>query len=203
MVADILDEFNRPDQGLAPSIRPVTGERIAGWAFTIRGHSETTDVTGDALKMRACGEIGKHHIAVWAGGGSGIAYFGELIALGMQQQGCEGAVVAGGVRDTASLRNAGFPVFAQNVSPIQSIGRWQVDGWQVPLEVPGATTPTVTVRPGDFVLGDGDGVIVVPAALIEPVLKRAEQVIAVETEIRTALASGASLGECLSRFGHV
>jgi 4-hydroxy-4-methyl-2-oxoglutarate aldolase len=203
MVADILDELNHPDQGLAPSIRPVVGERIAGWAFTIRGHSEATDATGDALKMRACGEIGGQHVAVWAGGGSGIAYFGELIALGLQQQGCEGAVVAGGVRDTAALRTAGFPVFAQHVSPIQSIGRWRVDSWQVPLDVPGATTPTVTVRPDDFLLGDGDGVVVIPAALIEPVLERAEQLIAVEAEIRIKLASGASLSECLSRFGHV
>jgi 4-hydroxy-4-methyl-2-oxoglutarate aldolase len=203
MVADILDELNRPDQALAPGIGPVVGERIAGWAFTIRGQSEMTDLTGDAVKMRACGEIGRHQIAVWAGGGSGIAYFGELIALGMQQQGCEGAVVAGGVRDTAALRNAGFPVFAHHVSPVQSIGRWRVDSWQVPLDVPGATTPTVTIAPDDFLLGDGDGVVVIPAELIEPVLERAAELTAAEAEIRAALASGASLSECLSRFGHV
>jgi len=202
-VADVLDERGLPHQALHPSIGPLSGERLAGWAYPIEGESVAYSGTGDPAKMRACGGIGQDEVSVWSGGGEGICYFGELIALGMAERGSVGALLDAGVRDVRWLREHGFPVFARYRTPIQSIGRWRVTGWQRPVRLPGATTPWVQVRPGDFVLADADGALIVPAEQVEPVLTRAEELTEMEARIRTALGEGSTLAECLERFGHV
>ena len=202
-VADVLDSRNLPDQGLAPGFLPHSGTRIAGWAYTIRGQMVPYVGTGDPEKMRACSGVGADEITVWSGDGEGICYFGELIALGMMERGCAGALVDGGVRDIRWLVEHGFPVFARYRTPVQSIGRWRVTGVQEPVYLAGATTTRVEVRPGDFVLGDEDGCLVVPADSVDEVLEEAEALTRTETQVREALAAGASLAECLERFGHV
>ena len=86
---------------------------------------------------------------------------------------------------------------------MQSIGRWRVTGSGIPVPLPGATVPEVTVTPDDFILGDEDGVILIPASVAERVLERAETLGKREVEIRAELAHGLSLSEALARFGHV
>jgi 4-hydroxy-4-methyl-2-oxoglutarate aldolase len=202
-VADVLDELGLGHQGLAPEFVPYSGERIAGWAYTISGESGAYDGTGDPRKMEACSGIGPGEVSVWSGDGGGVCYFGELIALGMAERGSAGALVDGGVRDLRWLRRRNFPLFARYRSPVQSIGRWRVTSWQEPAPVRGATSQWVTVRPGDFILGDEDGCICVPQEVAGEVLARAEQLTRTEVEIRAALDSGVPLGECLRRYGHV
>ena len=73
----------------------------------------------------------------------------------------------------------------------------------VPVQLPGATIDAVAVRPGDFILADEDGAIVIPAAVASHVLDRAEALGMREAEIRRAIASGLSLADALTRFGHV
>ena len=202
-VADVLDERGLINQGLHPGFRPESGDRLAGWAYTIAGETASYEGTGDPAKMQACGGIGANEISVWSGNGSGVCYFGELIALGMAERGSVGALVDGGVRDRRWLDEHQFPVFARYHTPIQSIGRWNVTHWQEPVVLAGATTPTVTVRPGDFILADEDGVLVIPQEHVLDVLVRAEQLTAAEAKVRAALTTGKSLAECLETFGHV
>jgi len=202
-VADVLDELGFPDLGLSPDFRPMSGERMAGWAYTIAGRSVPYSGTGDARKMEAAQGIGPDEVSVWSGDGVGVCYFGELIALGMMERGSVGALVDGGVRDVHWLRQHGFPVFATYRTPVQSIGRWAVESWQQPISVRGATTQWVTVSPGDFVLADADGAILVPDALVDRVLARAEELTGTEVRIRAALQSGMSLSTALAEFGHV
>ncbi|TXC96218.1 RraA family protein [Streptomyces sp. ISID311] len=202
-VADVLDEIGLNDQGLHPDLAPLSGERLAGWAFTIAGSMTPYEGTGDPAKMEACAKVGPGEITVWAGNGEGVCYFGELIALGMAERGAVGALVDGGVRDLKWLRQHDFPVFGRYRTPVQSIGRWQVTGAQEPVYVRGATSRWVTVRPGDFILADEDGALVVPDAVIDRVLPRAEELTRTEIQIRQAIAEGSSLQECLEKFGHV
>jgi 4-hydroxy-4-methyl-2-oxoglutarate aldolase len=202
-VADVLDGMGRPDQGLAPDFVPMTGTRLAGWAYTIRGQMRPYEGTGDPQKMVACQGIGPDEVSVWSGEGYGICYFGELIALGMRERGAVGALVDGGVRDVRWLREHEIPVFARSRTPVQSIGRWAVTGWQETVYLRGATTQWVQVSPGDFVLADDDGAIIVPDAIVEEVLTEAERLTATEVEVRAALRSGKSLAQCLAEFGHV
>jgi regulator of RNase E activity RraA len=204
-VADVLDEMGLPNQGLAAEFSPypVSVGQVAGFAYTIRGQMTPYPLGGDAEKMKACQGIGADEVSVWSGDGEGICYFGELIAIGMKERGSVGALVDGGIRDVRWLGHHNFPVFAKYRTPVQSIGRWKVNAWQIPVEIRGATTKYVTVAPGDFILGDDDGVIVIPAAHIMAVLKRAEELTAKEVQIRAELLAGLSLAEALKKFGHV
>jgi len=204
-VADILDTLGYMEQGLSPDFLPYPRDagQIAGWAYTIRGQMTPYALGGDADKMAACLGLSQGEISVWSGDGEGICYFGELIAIGMKERGCLGALVDGGVRDVRWIGAQNFPVYARYRTPVQSIGRWKVTGCQIPVYMRGATQPLVLVQPGDFILGDDDGVIVIPQAVVEQVLHEAEALTAKEEQIRAELQKGLTLAEALAEYGHV
>jgi 4-hydroxy-4-methyl-2-oxoglutarate aldolase len=204
-VADVLDTLGYPNQGLAPEFMPypATAERMGGWAYTIRGQMSPYPLGGDADKMKACQGVSPGEITVWSGDGEGICYFGELIAIGMKERGCVGALVDGGIRDIRWIGKQDFPVFARYRTPVQSIGRWKVTGSQIAVMMRGATTKFVQIEPGDFILADEDGAIVVPQAIVERVLIEAERLTAKEVAIRAELSNGLSLSQALEKFGHV
>jgi regulator of RNase E activity RraA len=205
-VADVLDRLGLHDQGLCADFapRPADAGKLAGWAFTIRG--QTTPYghdAGDSDKMRACAELTPGSVSVWSGDGEGVCYFGELISIGMMERGCVGALVDGGVRDISWIGRLGFPVYARYRTPVQSIGRWKVNAWNVPVSMRGATSRWVDVRPGDFILADDDGALVIPAHVVEDVLAQSEAMGRREQEIREEIAGGLSLADALAKFGHV
>ena len=204
-VADVLDVLGHPDQGLAPGFAPYPSDagRMGGFAYTIVGKMQRYAGTGDPRKMRAVDGVGRGELAVWSGEGKGVCFFGELIALGMKRRGCAGALVDGGIRDIEWIRRQRFPVYARYRTPVQSIGRWKVTAWQVPVDIPGATRKRVRVRPGDFILADADGVIAIPARVALKVLVEAERLTAREVRIRRELDRGATLKEMLKKYGHV
>ena len=205
-VADVLDDLGLPDQGLVPGFAPypATTGRLAGWAFTIRGEMTPYPMdAGDPAKMQACAQLTPGTVSVWSGRGEGVCFFGELISIGMKERGCVGALVDGGVRDVDWIGELGFPVYARYRTPVQSIGRWKVVESGVPVPMPGATVSEVEVTPGDLILADSDGAIVVPAPVAEQVLELAEELQGREVQIRAELADGLSLSEALAKFGHV
>ena len=204
-VMDALDGIGRFNQALHADFQSViaAGGRLAGFAYTIRGQMTPYEGTGDPEKMRACNGISDNEVSVWSGDGKGICYFGELIALGMKERGSTGAVVDGGVRDVRWLAAHEFPVFARYRTPVQSIGRGRVTAHQVPVYMRGATSDFVIVAPGDFLLGDEDGVVVVPANCMEEVLSKAEELTQKEVQVRADIAKGMSLADALAKYGHV
>lgn len=204
-VADVLDVMGWPDQGLAADFMPypATAGRLAGWAYTIRGQMTPYPLGGDADKMAACQGLSPGEVSVWSGDGDGICYFGELIAIGMKERGSTGALVDGGIRDVRWLGHHGFPVYARYRTPVQSIGRWKVNAWQVPVFLRGATVERVRIEPGDFILADEDGALVIPAAIVPKVLAESEALTATEIRIREELSNGLTLAQALERYGHV
>ncbi|GHF42911.1 regulator of RNase E activity RraA [Deinococcus metalli] len=205
-VADVLDELGLPDFGLSSDLWPIRQrlEKMGGWAYTIRGQMTPYPGTGDARKMEAVSGLTPGHLSVWSGGGAeGVCFFGELIARGMQYRGCVGAVVDGGIRDIEWLDRMDFPVYARYRTPVQSIGRWAVNAWQVEVYLPGATAARVRVRPDDFILADFDGAIVIPQEVVDEVLTRAEALTEKERLIRADLEAGATLPDVLAKYGHV
>jgi len=204
-VCDVLERYDLRDQALSPAIAALspTQAKLAGTVYTVRGQMMPYEGPADPDKMAAIGGMTPGVVSVWSGDGDGMAYFGELLALGMQVRGCEGIVVNGGVRDSAWIVQHGIPCYAKYRSPVQSITRWKVTGCQVAVDVPGATSRRVHVSPGDFILGDADGVVVVPARLALEVLEEAERITERETSIRTDIRSGADLGIVLRRYGRI
>jgi len=96
-----------------------------------------------------------------------VAIWGGIMTAGAVANGLEGAVLDGGVRDVEEIqRDYHFPVFSRSVIPSTTVGRFKSVASNVPVKVGG-----VTVSPGDLMVGDRDGVVVVPAGLIEKVLQ--------------------------------
>lgn len=123
----MLDGIGLPNQSLSPAFFPIApnGPKLAGWAYTIRGQMGDYPTGGDPSKMAACGGVASGDVPGWSGDGTGIC-FGEFVAIGMKERGSRGALVDGGVRDLD------YPVFTRYRTPVQSIGRWKVNAWQVP-----------------------------------------------------------------------
>jgi regulator of RNase E activity RraA len=100
----------------------------------------------------------------------------------------------------------GFPLFCRYVTPVFSLGRYQPTGFQKPVRVAGQVSEFVTVQPGDFVLADCDGVVIVPQELIEEVLVAAERLEQIEEQIRGALRAGEdreAVYQRIPKFAHV
>ena len=204
-VTDVLDTLGYFEQGLAHDFGPYPADagRLAGWAYTIRGQMTPYPLGGDAEKMKACAGLRPGDVSVWSGDGEGICYFGELIAIGMKERGAKGALVDGGVRDVRWIGELGFPVFARYRTPVQSISRWKVTDHQIPVFLRGSHGGRVQVSPGDFILADEDGALVIPAGIVEQVLEEAERLTRTEVEIRAALKQGMTLAQALENYGHV
>jgi 4-hydroxy-4-methyl-2-oxoglutarate aldolase len=124
------------------------------------------------------------------------AHLGELSVTSLTARGVAGCVLDGGCRDVGFILEEGFPVFARYVTPEDSTWRWELEATQVPIRI-----GRVLVEPGDWVVGDDDGVVVIPQAVAEEVLAEAERKAATENEIRAAVREGTPPLEAYERFG--
>jgi 4-hydroxy-4-methyl-2-oxoglutarate aldolase len=149
---------------LHPAIRPIqTGVTVAGRAVTAACHP------GDNLAVhRALLAAGEGDVLVVAAGGHLAGYWGEILAVAARYRGVAGLVIDGGCRDTAALRRMGFPVWSAGVS-VHGTVKKTATSVNEPVVAGG-----VLVSPGDYVLADDDGVVVVPAGRVEAVLEAAE-----------------------------
>jgi 4-hydroxy-4-methyl-2-oxoglutarate aldolase len=199
VVADCLDRRGLRHQVLAPHIRPIApAMRVAGLAATVHcieveAVPESRDdwyrnelASVDALEP---GDV----VVVSTCRGS---YWGELLATASSYRGAHGAVLDAYTRDTLALIDMGFPTFAAGIHCADSLGRIDVDAFGVPVECGG-----VAVEPGDLVLGDHDGVVVVPAALGEEIVTSAEQKLSSENLVRAKLAEGMPVSEAFRTYG--
>jgi regulator of RNase E activity RraA len=112
-------------------------------------------------------------------------------------RGIRAAVIDGGIRDTRQILEKDFPLYYKYRSPNGSLGRCLITHYQIPVKFGG-----VFVRPGDVVVGDIDGVIVVPRALAVDVLLRAEEIRANEKKIFGWVADGDSLEDITGKGGY-
>jgi regulator of RNase E activity RraA len=205
VVADVFDSFGKLPPVLDNSIRPVGPgmHSFIGPAYTVTGRSEIF-TGGDRAKLAAIDEMPSGIVALWAGMDvSGVCLFGDLLASAMRSRGCVGAVVDGGVRDVAFLRECGLPVYARYFSPAQGIGRWRVTAAQVPVEVRGALQDWITVAPEDIVAADEDGIIAIPQAMVAVVVARVQEWSAAETAARDEIQNGLPLLDALAKYGHL
>ena len=198
-VSDVLREHCLMDQALPGHLVPLRPERtVAGIAFTVKS-APSTRVSGElTFRTAMLDQIADGSFIVWdtTGDLEGTLWGGVMTAT-MTGKGVRGAAIDGGIRDTAQILQKDFPVFYKYRSPNGSLGRCMISHYQVPIRL-GSTW----IRPGDIVLGDMDGVIVVPRALALPVLERAEQVLGNEREIFQWVADGESMEEITRRGGY-
>ena len=113
-----------------------------------------------------------------------------------QAKGCGGVVIDGGVRDVESIITLGFPVFARYKTPADIRGRWRYVETSIPIRI-----GDVDIRPGDWAIGDANGVVIVPQDLTVEVLLEAEEVLATEDKIREELRAGEHPLTVYSKYG--
>lgn len=121
---------------------------------------------------------------------------GELSAQTLAARGVLGYVVDGGSRDTELVLEQGFPVFCSFLTPSDIVRRWIPDAYGAPIDIGGTTIST-----GDYLLGDRDGVVIIPREIAEDVVTRTEEVVATESDMRRALVGGMDPVDAYNRFG--
>lgn len=199
VISDVLDRKGFRQQALPYYIMPLTPDmKVAGPAFTGYGRAVDDVSNDDSLRrVEMLDALPPHAVAVWSSGDHFLsAHWGEIMSNAARERGCVGAVVDGGVRDVRFILEIGFPVFARFRCSASSIGRWEIREWQVPIQI-----GSVTISPGDFVVGDVDGVVVVPRDLTLEVLEEAEAAVNREERMRAELRQGAPASEIYRKYG--
>jgi 4-hydroxy-4-methyl-2-oxoglutarate aldolase len=204
VIADVFDSLQRTPPVLDNSLRPIgPATAFAGPAYTVTGES-VSFTGGDRVKLAAIDNMPAGVVAVWASmDAKGVCCFGDLLASAMRARGCAAAVVDGGVRDTAFLAEFGMPVVARYQTPAQGIGRWRVTASQVEVRVRGALEAWLSVFPGDIVVGDADGQIVIPQELLDEVTAKVIEWSRTESGARAEIIAGMPLLAALEKYGHL
>lgn len=166
---------------LAPAIRPIQSRaRIAGPAVTVLSHPGDNLMIHAAVEVVQTGDV----LVVATTSRSTDGMFGELLATSLRAAGCRGAVLDAGVRDVTDLEDMGFPVWAR---AIHAQGTVKATPGSVNVPVVCAST---AVRPGDVVVADDDGVVVVPASEAARVADAADERVQREARVRDRLEAG-------------
>jgi 4-hydroxy-4-methyl-2-oxoglutarate aldolase len=198
-VHDVLRMMGHNDIVLPPDIKAIApGTRLAGPVWTVAGHIDRTKTRHECL-LGWCTLLSRApaaHVVVCQPNNGEVALMGELSAQTLQARGVLGYVVDGGSRDTDLVLEQGFPVFCSFLTPADIVGRWIPDRYGEPV-----TIGAVTISTGDYLLGDRDGVVIIPAAVADEVVAKAEEVVATETDMRRALIGGMDPVEAYNRYG--
>lgn len=204
VISDVFDSLHLPPPVLDNSLRPIgASSTFAGPAYTITGESVSFQ-GGDRAKLSAIDAMPAGVVAVWSSmDAKGVCCFGDLLASAMRARGCIAAVVDGGVRDTSFLEGCGMPVIARYRTPAQGIGRWRVTASQTPVRVRGALEEWLTVAPDDIIVGDADGLILIPRQLLEEITAKVIVWSQSETSARAEIMDGLPLLAALAKYGHL
>jgi 4-hydroxy-4-methyl-2-oxoglutarate aldolase len=199
VVCDALDTLGLRNQSPRIQLRPLTVPTV------VVGRCKTTlwadmfheDPKPYELELRAVDSCGPDAVMVCAAGGSTHSgVWGELLSTAARHRGCVGAIIDGAARDIAVTRTMGFPVYARGTCVYDSRDRQRVIDMDVPVEIGG-----VRFAPGDLVIADEDGVVVVPRAAEAEAIRRAWDKLHAENVVRDEIRAGAPATEVFRRHG--
>ncbi len=197
--ADVCDAIGLREQTLEPGIRRLAGPAgvLIGWARTAlslpvnevpeRHYGGEIDFVdslqaGDVVVL----DCSRRPAAAW----------GELFSTAATARGARGAVIDGLARDLAKIDELGrFPVYGRGARPTDALGRVAITEWDKPVCIAG--TP---VEPGDLVVADADGIVIVPASHAPEAIERATAKAATEDDARDLLLAGGTLADVWKRF---
>jgi len=199
VVHDVMRAMGLADFTLPPGLRPILPERaMAGPAFTILGKVDPTADPHETL-LAWTGLLSKAPPgAIWVSqpNDDRVAHMGELSAETLKNKGVRGAVVDGFARDVNFLIEIGFQTWCRGFTPRDIVGTWLPEATDVEV-----TIGDVVIAPGDYLVGDRDGLIRIPRAIAEEVASRAEAAIATENLVRKAILAGVDPQQAYLTYG--
>ncbi len=200
LLCDALDAAGLTHQSPRVALLPVTlpdAILIGRCRTTLWADMAHVDPEPYKLELAAVDACRQDDVLVCAAAGSmrsGI--WGELLSTAARNAGCVGVVVDGAVRDVAQMRNMKFPVFARGRCPYDSRDRQRVIDFNVKIEIDG-----VVICPGDLIAADQDGIVIVPQAVEESVVRAAWNKVHAENQVRDAICGGMSATVAFETFG--
>jgi regulator of RNase E activity RraA len=205
VIGDVMDRHGLTRQFLPPEIRALDPDSVlAGRAMPVLeadccgdaiGHSGEADPFG--LMLRALDDLGPGEVYVTAGASPRYALWGGLMSTRAQSLGAHGAVMDGFHRDTREIRKLGFPVFSRGAYAQDQRLRGRVIDFRCTVEFRNG----VRVAPGDVIVGDIDGVLVIPREHVQDVVRRSVEKVAGEEEVRRAILRGERTEAVFARTG--
>jgi 4-hydroxy-4-methyl-2-oxoglutarate aldolase len=177
----ILSDCMNRMQSLDAGIRPLMPRlRVCGPAYTVQSVESNNWGAHQALAMAKAGDV----LVLAARGGMHSAVWGHVMTVAAKKLGLAGVVVDGCIRDAAENRSDNLPIFARGICPAGPH-----KGWPCNLNVP-VSCGGVAVLPGDIIVGDDDGVVVVPASRASQVLEESAAKVAIEKDWYRRLDAG-------------
>jgi 4-hydroxy-4-methyl-2-oxoglutarate aldolase len=202
VLSDVLDSLGYMHQAMRPFMRPVD-DALAFMGPARTGlYMPTYEVRADEnpyeLEMRLIDDLKAGEVAVLACGGptERIAPWGELLTTAARARGAAACVTDGLVRDVRHIRAMGFPVYHGGIGPLDTKGRARMMEMDTPVVCGG-----VTVRTGDLVFGDVDGVVVIPGEVAAEAIAQAQAKVTSEKHTRDELAQGRLLRDVYAKYG--
>lgn len=181
-------------------MRPIFPTRFAGFATTVALKKEANR-DPEALRgmLHAIDSAAPNSVYVMVlEDGNDIAGMGGLMGTAMSARNLPGAVIEGGVRDTAYLQKIGFPVYALGIVLSTSLGHYRFSGANIPV-----VCDDVPVAPGDLVVADSDGVVVVPKSISPQALKLAQEMDSKEHSVYAYIEKIKSIEQAVAKFGRL
>lgn len=199
VVSDVLDTLGLRQQALSNHVRPLSETRqVCGRVFPVRA-LPVTEIPAEPYKLQiaAVDALSAGDVLVADGADTRTcAFWGELLTTACVHKGVRGVVMTACTRDMWRINDLGFPVFGIGYHPGDDKGRLDVVEIGQPITIAGVKT-----KAGDFLLGDEDGVVVIPSEVAGEVIQRAQEKSSGENRVRDALAAGMSVGEAFKKYG--
>lgn len=199
VVSDALDAEGYTRQSPRVPLKPLTVDvvLVGRCKTTLWAEMAHPDPKPYELELLAVDSCRPEDVLIAAANGSlRSGVWGELLSTAARNTGCIGVIVDGAVRDTRQMRVMGFPCFARGTIVYDSKDRQRVINLDVPVEIDG-----VRFRPGDLVIADADGVVVVPKAIEAAVVRRAWDKVHAENQVREAIRGGMKATTAFETFG--
>ena len=197
-VFDVLREMGFANQSLPAELRALDPSwKLAGPVFPVSGR--LMDIGADESLLRWCdflSQAPRDHVVVCQPNDSTLAHMGELSSETLNFRGIRGYVVDGGCRDLDFILRLGFRVFCRYSTPADIVGKWSVESMGEPI-----TIGRLTIKSGDYVMGDRDGLVLIPAEAVEECVARVEVVISTESLVRKAILSGVDPKQAYLKYG--
>lgn len=200
VVADALDQLGLRHQSPRMSLLPLTAPDsvlLGRCKTTLWSDMSHVDPRPYELELKAVDECQPGDVLIAAAGGSmrsGI--WGELLTTAALNSGCVGAIVDGAIRDVSKISPMNFPVYARGTCVYDSLNRQRVIDIDVSVEIDG-----VSFAPGDLVIADRDGIVVIPKAVEDEAIRLSLAKVQGENTVRDAIRNGMKATDAFQKYG--